>query len=178
MCIRDRNDETALKTKYVAATNHYLESWGDYELTYKDFSLAQPVIKTLFDTKQFEELLLKWTDNKSTIHDYIKSNWIENILNTYSWKKALHDGILVQSSSKISKDIIIERASNFTHYKHTFEIITEEDLNLYFELIPSSLFGSDFIFIQRKIFGLILFFRAIGAKLPLLKILKQQSKYI
>ena len=59
-----------------------------------------------------------------------------------------------------------------------FEIITEEDLNLYFELIPSSLFGSDFIFIQRKIFGLILFFRAIGAKLPLLKILKQQSKYI
>ena len=59
-----------------------------------------------------------------------------------------------------------------------FEIITEEDLNLYFELIPSSLFGSDFIFIQRKIFGLILFFRAIGAKLPLIKILKQQSKYI
>jgi predicted unusual protein kinase regulating ubiquinone biosynthesis (AarF/ABC1/UbiB family) len=59
-----------------------------------------------------------------------------------------------------------------------FEIITEKDLNLYFELIPSSLFGSDFIFIQRKIFGLILFFRAIGAKLPLLKILKQQSKYI
>ena len=57
-----------------------------------------------------------------------------------------------------------------------FELITEEDLNLYFELIPSSLFGSDFIFIQRKIFGLILFFRAIGAKLPLLKILKQQSK--
>ena len=59
-----------------------------------------------------------------------------------------------------------------------FEIITEEDLNLYFELIPSSLFGSDFIFIQRKIFGFILFFRAIGAKLPLLKMLKQQSKYI
>ena len=59
-----------------------------------------------------------------------------------------------------------------------FEIITEEDLNLYFELIPSSLFGSDFIFIQRKIFGFILFFRAIGAKLPLLKILKQRSKYI
>ena len=58
-----------------------------------------------------------------------------------------------------------------------FELITEEDLNLYFELIPSSLFGSDFIFIQRKIFGLILFFRAIGAKLPLLKVLKQQSKY-
>ena len=135
ICFSTKNDETALKTKYVAATNHYLESWGDYELTYKDFSLAQPVIKTLFDTKQFEELLLKWTDNKSTIHDYIKSNWIENILNTYSWKKALHDGILVQSSSKISKDIIIERASNFTHYKHTFEIITEDlnsyELNLY-----------------------------------------------
>ena len=53
ICFSTKNDETALKTKYVAATNHYLESWGDYELTYKDFSLAHPVIKTLFDTKHF-----------------------------------------------------------------------------------------------------------------------------
>ena len=59
-----------------------------------------------------------------------------------------------------------------------FELITEENLNLYFELIPSSVLGSDFIFIQRKILGLILFFRVIGARVPLLKILIKYSKLL
>ena len=59
-----------------------------------------------------------------------------------------------------------------------FELITEENLNLYLELIPSSVLGSDFIFIQRKILGLILFFRVIGARVPLLKILIKYSKLL
>ena len=59
-----------------------------------------------------------------------------------------------------------------------FELITEENLNLYLELIPSSVLGSDFIFIQRKILGLILFFRVIGARVPLLKILIKHSKLL
>ena len=58
------------------------------------------------------------------------------------------------------------------------ELITEENLNLYLELIPSSVLGSDFIFIQRKILGLILFFRVIGARVPLLKILIKYSKLL
>ena len=32
-----KNDETALASKYVAATNHYLESWGDFELVSGEF---------------------------------------------------------------------------------------------------------------------------------------------
>ena len=49
ICFSMKNDETALASKYVAATNHYLESWGDFELVSGEFSLAQPVIRTLFD---------------------------------------------------------------------------------------------------------------------------------
>ena len=59
-----------------------------------------------------------------------------------------------------------------------FQLIVQENLNLYFDLMPSSVLGSDFIFIQRKIFGLILFFRSIGTKLPLLKILKHQANLL
>ena len=59
-----------------------------------------------------------------------------------------------------------------------FELITEENFNLYLELIPSSVLGSDFIFIQRKILGLILFFRVIGARVPLLKILIKYCKLL
>ena len=135
ICFSTKSDETASKTNYVAASNHYLESWGDYELTHNEYSLTQPVIKTLFDTKQFEELLLKWTDNKSNLHDYIKSNWVQNILNSASWKTALHDGIFVNKSSQLSKNRIISRASNFIHYNKTFKIVNQDEnkyeLNLY-----------------------------------------------
>jgi molybdopterin-containing oxidoreductase family iron-sulfur binding subunit len=53
-----KEDETALKTQYIAATPHYLESWGDVELTKGHFALTQPTIRPLFDTKQFQEVLL------------------------------------------------------------------------------------------------------------------------
>jgi molybdopterin-containing oxidoreductase family iron-sulfur binding subunit len=96
ICFSMKNDETANHSKYVAASNHYLESWCDYELVLNEFSLAQPVIKTLFDTKQFQEILLVWNENKTTVHDYIKNYWNENILGTNSWNKALHDGVFVK----------------------------------------------------------------------------------
>tara|TARA_B100000900_G_scaffold338468_1_gene300633 strand:+ start:4309 stop:7431 length:3123 start_codon:yes stop_codon:yes gene_type:complete len=100
ICFSMKADETAISSQYVAATNHYLESWGDFELVSGEFSLAQPVIKTLFDTKQFQELLMVWTENKLSVHDYIKNNWNENILDSKSWNKALHDGVYYKSSAK------------------------------------------------------------------------------
>ena len=112
ICFSMKNDETANHSKYVAASNHYLESWCDYELVSNEFSLAQPVIKTLFDTKQFQEILLVWNENKTTVHDYIKNYWNDNILGTDSWNKALHDGVFVKrrknkilSKSKSNKNI-------------------------------------------------------------------------
>ena len=100
VCFSMKNDETATHSKYVAASNHYLESWCDYELVSNEFSLAQPVIKTLFDTKQFQEILLIWNDNKTSVHDYIKTYWNTNILGSDSWKKALHDGIYIRKRRK------------------------------------------------------------------------------
>jgi len=52
-------DETAKLCKYIAAAPHYLESWGDIQLTAKNFSLMQPTIKPLFATRQFQECLLQ-----------------------------------------------------------------------------------------------------------------------
>jgi len=94
-----KEDETSSLTDYVAATPHYLESWGDTELTKGQFGLIQPAIRSLFDTKQFQDALLIWNGSDTTYHDYIKSNWEDNILNGSSWNKALHDGVFVGSSS-------------------------------------------------------------------------------
>ncbi len=89
------NDATAELCNYTATTPHYLESWGDVELKKGSYSLVQPTIRSLFDTRQFQETLLKWTDNTSTYHDYIKSAWT-GILGGTLWNQALHDGVLVK----------------------------------------------------------------------------------
>tara|TARA_B100001079_G_scaffold249624_1_gene240517 strand:- start:7924 stop:11052 length:3129 start_codon:yes stop_codon:yes gene_type:complete len=125
ICFSMKNDESAIASKYVAAANHYLESWGDFELVSGEFSLAQPVIRTLFDTKQFQELLLVWTENKTSIHDYIKNYWQSSILGSDSWNKALHDGIYYNTSSS-SYNL---RVSDFRHHNKIFTIHNTAPLN-------------------------------------------------
>ena len=89
-----KEDETASASQYIAATPHYLESWGDYEFKKGDYALAQPTIRPLFDTQQFQDVLLKLSGSDRTYYDEIKSNWSENILQESSWNKTLHDGFL------------------------------------------------------------------------------------
>jgi predicted unusual protein kinase regulating ubiquinone biosynthesis (AarF/ABC1/UbiB family) len=83
------------------------------------------------------------------------------------------ENIISVTINELSKD----ETFDFQKSK-VFQLIVQENLNLYLDLIPSSVLGSDFIFVQRKIFGLILFFRSIGTKLPLLKILKHQANLL
>ena len=97
-------DETASVSQFVAATPHYLESWGDYEFKPGHFSLAQPTIRPLFNTHQFQDVLLRLAGRNTKLYDQIKAYWNENILNLSSWSKALHDGYFsVESSQEFSK---------------------------------------------------------------------------
>ncbi|SFZ90743.1 prokaryotic molybdopterin-containing oxidoreductase family, iron-sulfur binding subunit [Flaviramulus basaltis] len=88
-------DETSSEAQYIAAAPHYLESWGDVEIKKGHYALTQPTIRPLFDTRQFQQALLKWTGNDSSYHDYIKDAWGTTILGGSSFNKALHDGVYV-----------------------------------------------------------------------------------
>ena len=92
-------DETAAVSQFVAATPHYLESWGDYEFKSGHFALAQPTIRQLFDTQQFQDVLLRLAGKNSKYYDEIKAFWNETILGTSSWSKTLHDGYFSSESS-------------------------------------------------------------------------------
>ncbi|RBP34382.1 quinol:cytochrome c oxidoreductase iron-sulfur protein precursor [Oceanihabitans sediminis] len=100
-------DETALATTYIAAAPHYLESWGDVEMKKGHYALMQPTIRPLFDTRQFQDSLLKWIGNDTSYADYIKETWKTNILNGSSYNKALHDGVFVGGASTV-EDIASE----------------------------------------------------------------------
>jgi MoCo/4Fe-4S cofactor protein with predicted Tat translocation signal len=99
--LADRPDETSVMCQYVAPDNHYLESWNDYEAVSGEMSLAQPVIKRVFDTRQAQSTLLRWAgaDNYD-YYNFLTSNWEKNIFTRQSkesyfkafWNQSLHDG--------------------------------------------------------------------------------------
>ena len=86
-----REDETAKLCQYVGATPHYLESWGDVQFSGNKFGLIQPTIRPLFDTRQFQDTLLRWNGNSMSYYEYLKDTW--GALGNSGWNDAVHDGI-------------------------------------------------------------------------------------
>ena len=89
-----KEDETASITTIAAAAPHYLESWGDVSITKGTYGLTQPTIRPLFDTKQFQDVLLSLNGIPGTFYDYLKAN-SASIIAGSTWNKVLHDGIFV-----------------------------------------------------------------------------------
>ena len=72
------HDETAHLMDYVCPDSHNLESWGDANPKHGVYSLMQPTITPLFNTRQFQDILLKWSGDNSSYYSEIKKNWNEN----------------------------------------------------------------------------------------------------
>jgi len=96
-----KEDETASITTIAAPVPHYLEAWGDVVLTKGTYSLTQPTIRPIFNTKQFQDVLLSLNGTPGNFYDYIKANSASVIAGS-SWNKVLHDGVFVIGSSALS----------------------------------------------------------------------------
>ncbi|KAF2511968.1 TAT-variant-translocated molybdopterin oxidoreductase [Flavobacterium foetidum] len=92
-----KEDETASLVKIAAPAPHYLESWGDVEITKGTYSLTQPTIRPIFNTKQFQDVLLSLNGTAGTFYDYLKANSAAFTAGS-SWNKVLHDGVYVTES--------------------------------------------------------------------------------
>ena len=68
-------DETGTKTQYILPDSHYLESWNDLTPSNGEYALVQPVISPLYNTRQAQESILKWSGKESSFYDYIRENW-------------------------------------------------------------------------------------------------------
>ena len=101
-------DETTALCSHAAPAHHQLESWGDAEPKTGYYSLVQPTISPLFDTRQAEHSLLEWADSanlnrqdEQPYYQYLKSHWASDLFakqNKYStpaafWDMSLHDGV-------------------------------------------------------------------------------------
>ncbi len=92
-----KEDETAAISKVAAAVPHYLESWNDVSITKGNYALTQPTIRPLFNTKQFQEVLMSLNGIGGTYYDYVKANSASYTAGT-SWNSVLHDGVSGTSS--------------------------------------------------------------------------------
>lgn len=75
----DRVDETAALCKVVAPDNHYLESWGDAEAKRGIYSVIQPAISPVYNTRQAQQTFLNLADNSASYYDFVKAYWNANI---------------------------------------------------------------------------------------------------
>ena len=95
-------NDTAAACKYVCPDNHGLESWNDANPVEGHYSLAQPTISKLFNTRQAQESFLTWKGNNTSYYDYLKAYWEANIFTKQTsqlffndfWNTVLHDGVV------------------------------------------------------------------------------------
>jgi molybdopterin-containing oxidoreductase family iron-sulfur binding subunit len=99
----DRRDETSSHAHAVCPDHHFLESWGDAEPVETHFSLAQPLIAPLFETRSAQESLLKWLGHEpADYYTYLRDFWQKNIfprqreLHDFQsfWDRSLQDGVV------------------------------------------------------------------------------------
>ncbi|WP_207435868.1 TAT-variant-translocated molybdopterin oxidoreductase [Sabulibacter ruber] len=89
----DREDETAAHVDYICPDNHYLESWNDFEPKRGFLGLAQPTITPIFNTRQAQDSLLKWTGSTTDFYTVIQRTWSGIVGGGAAWDRAVHDGL-------------------------------------------------------------------------------------
>ncbi len=137
----ERKDETANACLYILPEPNYLESWNDLEPKSGFFSLAQPTISKLFDSRNVQESLLRWIGQETTYVDYIKRYWETEFFSKqteYSefrmfWNYTIQKGVLEPGKTvtvKYSDDGLKKVAATISAVKSGTEIILYESIAL------------------------------------------------
>ncbi len=102
------SDETASRCRFICPDHHYLESWNDLEPREGYFTLSQPTIKNLYNTRQFQDSLLTWAGEGKDFHDFMKARWKKEVFEEQEeygsfrdlWNNSLHNGVFEKEPSK------------------------------------------------------------------------------
>ena len=111
------NDETGRVSDYVIPAGYSFESWGDHEFQAGVYSLQQPTIRPLFDSRGFEESLHAWASKgnaparvkaAASWYDYVRGIWKSEIHSKAGggkgfedfWAHALQSGVADASAGR------------------------------------------------------------------------------
>ena len=114
-------DETSSLCNFVCPDHNYLESWCDLNPVDNHYSIQQPLIRPLYNTRQSQESLLVWSgivqrsnSESQAFYDFIKKYWLENNIgnqNSYSgftdfWNWTVHNGFTNQDDNSEILELI------------------------------------------------------------------------
>jgi Fe-S-cluster-containing dehydrogenase component len=136
-------NETTGKSKFVCPVHHYLESWDDAEIIPGQVSLSQPCISHIFNTRSFQDSLLKWSGNQVDYHSYLMDNWEKQFFphsgmsdfRTF-WDKSLSNGIFNYDNPGYrlrpfsEEDLYRAINSQGNDVKGNFEVVITESVSL------------------------------------------------
>ncbi len=96
-------DETSRLVDYVCPQHHFLEAWDDAEPVRGVLSLNQPTIAPLFQTRAYQESLLRWSGDGRPFYDVLRQSWKESFFTQQTthatfdgfWDHSLQDGFAV-----------------------------------------------------------------------------------
>ncbi len=97
------DDETASLADLKCPTHHSLEAWDDAEAENGVLSLNQPTIAPLFNTRAYQESLMRWSGDARSFYDVLRSRWQSDLFKLQGrfksfdefWDKSLHDGVFI-----------------------------------------------------------------------------------
>ena len=125
----DRIDETGFYSHYIVPDSHDLEKWGDWEFKKGVFSIGQPTIRPLYNTRSFEDSLLVWIKkagksnflkfpNAENFYQYIKKRW-EAKKGLGFWSQFLKQGVTGERTylSGIPRKVRMEALRKLKPYK-------------------------------------------------------------
>jgi molybdopterin-containing oxidoreductase family iron-sulfur binding subunit len=129
----DRVDETGNFADFIAPDNHALESWNDLEFANGVYTICQPAIRPMYDTRSFQLSLMTWAflakqgpsrlRDYETFYDYLRVFWKSDIhpkvakgtdFETF-WQEALQKGSVGEISKGSSSRSF--KADSFTSMK-------------------------------------------------------------
>jgi len=120
----DRGDETASLVKYQAPDHHFLESWNDFEPVTGFFSLSQPAIQNIFNTRQAQQSFMTWAGEEGSYYDLVRDTWNSNVFAKANsieffnfdafWNKCLHDGVyeIKSEAQSASADVAVSAVAS------------------------------------------------------------------
>jgi len=117
-------DETSSNMDYVCPDSHNLESWGDANPSNGEYTLMQPTINPLFNTRQFQDTLLKWMGSTEKYYDLLKSSYS-------NWDSKLHDGYFTTQKIKyLLKSNFSAPSFNIPPLSEKIEFETSEKISM------------------------------------------------
>lgn len=77
--VANRHTATGVLSDWVIPGTQYLEQWDDAQPQGQLFTVAQPAVRPLHDTRAFQDSLLRWAGMDGTWHEFLKKYWAQQI---------------------------------------------------------------------------------------------------